>query len=163
MTKTLCSRHSALRGIGVSIALPFLESWFPGRALASPEEPRRRLIFVYAPNGKLMSDWAPSARGPMSQLPPSLRSLEPWRQELRMLSGLSLKPATTGNDGPGDHARAMATFLTGVRPRKTSGADVQAGVSIDQVAAAAIGSKTRLPSLELGCEGGKSAGICDNG
>lgn len=163
MTKHNCSRRSALRGIGVSIALPFLESWFPGKAVASQAEARRRLIFVYAPNGKLMADWAPPVRGPMSQLPPLLQSLEPWRQELRMLSGLSLKPATSGKDGPGDHARAMATFLTGVRPRKTSGADVQAGVSIDQIAAAAIGNKTRLPSLELGCEGGKSAGICDNG
>lgn len=163
MTKHNCSRRSALRGIGVSIALPFLESWFLRKAVASPAEPARRLIYLYAPNGKLMKDWSPAARGPMSELPPLLRALEPWRKELRVISGLSLRPATPGNDGPGDHARAMATFLTGVRPRKTSGADVQAGVSIDQVAAAAVGNKTRLPSLELGCEGGKSAGICDNG
>jgi hypothetical protein len=152
-----------LRGIGVSIALPFLESWLPGRAQAAPADSARRMIFLYAPNGKLMADWAPTARGPLSALPPLLQALEPWRKELRVLSGLSLQPATPGNDGPGDHARAMATFLTGVRPRKTSGADVQAGVSVDQIAAAAVGNKTRLPSLELGCEGGKSAGICDNG
>ncbi len=163
MTNLHCSRRAALRGIGVSIALPFLESWLPAKALASPAEAPRRLIYLYAPNGKLMADWAPTARGPLAELPPLLRALEPWRKELRVISGLSLRPATPGNDGPGDHARAMATFLTGVRPRKTSGADVQAGVSVDQIAAAAVGNLTRLPSLELGCEGGKSAGICDNG
>lgn len=163
MMKCHFSRRSALRGIGVSIALPFLESWVPARSLGLTADSARRLIYLYAPNGKLMSDWLPTSRGSLSELPPLLRGLEPWRQELRVLSGLSLKPAMPAQDGPGDHARAMATFLTGVRPRKTSGADVQAGVSVDQVAASAVGNKTRLPSLELGCEGGKTAGICDNG
>jgi hypothetical protein len=163
MMKSHISRRAALRGLGVSITLPFLESWFTQPAQASRSESCHRLIFVYAPNGKLMAEWAPNARGLLTELPPLLKGLDPWRKELRILSGLSLKPAMPGSDGPGDHARAMATFLTGVRPRKTSGADVQAGVSVDQVAAAAVGNKTRLPSLELGCEGGKSAGTCDNG
>jgi hypothetical protein len=163
MIRKSCTRRVALRGLGVSIALPFLESWIPGKVLADPEKATRRLLFLYAPNGKLMSEWTPRGRGPMSSLPPLLQALEPWRNQLRFLSGLSLRPANAGQDGPGDHARAMATFLTGVRPRKTSGADVQAGTSVDQVAAAAVGRQTRLPSLELGCEGNKSAGICDNG
>ena len=163
MKKPTCSRRAALRCIGISIALPLLESWLPARALAWANAPPRRLIFLYAPNGKVMADWTPTARGPLSEMPPLLKGLAPWREQLRLLSGLSLREAAPAADGPGDHARAMATFLTGVRPHKTSGADVRAGISVDQVAAAAVGNKTRLPSLELGCEGGKSAGICDNG
>ena len=163
MKNFACSRRAALRGLGISIALPLFESWFPVRALAWAKDRPRRLIFLYAPNGKLMSDWVPAARGPLSEMPPLLKGLTPWRDQMRLFSGLSLREASPGGDGPGDHARAMAAFLTGVRPHKTSGADVRAGISVDQVAAATIGSKTRLPSLELGCEGGKSAGICDNG
>jgi Protein of unknown function (DUF1552) len=163
MKSFTCSRRTALRGLGISIALPLFESWFPARAFALAKEPPRRLIFLYAPNGKHMADWAPAARGPLAEMPPLLKGLTPWRDQLRLLSGLSLREAAPGGDGPGDHARAMATFLTGVRPHKTSGADVRAGISVDQVAAAALGNKTRLPSLELGCEGGKSAGVCDNG
>ena len=163
MTRFQESRRAVLRGIGTTIALPFLESLTAGAAMANNPEPPRRLIFLYAPNGKLMSEWTPSMRGPLAKLPPLLSSLEPWRAQLRMLSGLSLRQANPDADGPGDHARAMATFLTGVRPHKTSGADVRAGVSVDQIAAAAIGKQTKFPSLELGCEGAKSAGVCDNG
>src|SRR5262249_1647072 len=66
-------------------------------------------------------------------------------------------------DGPGDHARAMAAFLTGCQPRKTSGANIRAGVSVDQAVAARVGARTRFPSLEIGCEGGRQAGNCDSG
>src|SRR5262249_30139910 len=93
----------------------------------------------------------------------TLKPLDSVRDWLVVLSGLALRNADAGSDGPGDHARAMAAFLTGCRPRKTSGSDVRAGVSVDQVLAAAVGRATRLPSREVGCEGGKPAGACDNG
>src|SRR5262249_39080765 len=72
-----------------------------------------------------------------------------------------LRPAE--DNGPGDHARAMAAFLTGCRPHRISGADLRAGVSVDQVAAARLGAATRFTSLEVGCEGGRTSGVCDNG
>ena len=80
-----------------------------------------------------------------------------------MLSGLALKNGNALGDGPGDHARAGASFLTGFHPRKTAGADIQNGVSVDQLAARAIGDKTRLASLELGCEESRTVGNCDTG
>jgi hypothetical protein len=156
------SRRAALRGLGVSITLPLFESLGGGAAGGSPEPPMR-LAFLYAPNGKHMPDWTPPADGTLAELPPTLRPLERVRDSVAILSGLAQKAADPGPDGPGDHARAMATFLTGTRPRKTSGADVRVGPSIDQAAAAAVGKTTRLPSLEVGCEGGMQAGPCDNG
>jgi hypothetical protein len=149
--------------MGVSVALPLFESLSPRAAGASPPESPLRLAFVYTPNGKHMPDWTPATEGAGFDLPPTLRPLEPVREHVAVLSGLCLRNADPGSDGPGDHARAMAAFLTGVRPHKTTGADVRAGVSVDQVAAAAVGRSTRLPSLEVGCEGGKPAGTCDNG
>jgi hypothetical protein len=80
-----------------------------------------------------------------------------------VLSGLTLNNARPLGDGPGDHARAMAAFLTGAHPRKTHGADIKVGISIDQVAAQKIGQQTKFPSLEIGCEEGKQAGNCDSG
>ena len=85
------------------------------------------------------------------------------KSDLLVVSGLTLNPARALGDGGGDHARAMASFLTGRHPRKTDGADLCAGVSVDQVAARRIGQATRFPSLEIGCEGGKNAGECDHG
>jgi Protein of unknown function (DUF1552) len=156
------TRRTALRGLGVSIALPVFESLLP-RTLGAPAEPPMRLAFVYAPNGKHMPDWTPMSEGSISELSPTLRPLEKVRESITVLSGLAQRAADPGPDGPGDHARAMATFLTGTRPLKTSGSDVRVGPSVDQVAAEALGRTTRLPSLEVGCEGGKAAGTCDNG
>lgn len=146
----------------MSVALPLLESLCPAREKGEAAPPLR-LAFVYAPNGKHMADWTPTAEGAKFDLPPTLRPLVKVREHVTVLSGLCLRNATAGDDGPGDHARAMAAFLTGVRPKKTSGADVRNGVSVDQVAATALGRATRFPSLEVGCEGGKPAGTCDNG
>jgi Protein of unknown function (DUF1552) len=157
------SRRAVLRGMGVSIALPFLESLLPSARTEEKASPPLRLAFVYAPNGKHMADWVPKTEGAKFELPPTLQPLESVRDYVTVLSGLSLRMAAPQGDGPGDHARAMAAFLTGCHPRKTSGSDVRVGVSVDQVAAAAIGRVTRLPSLEVGCEGGKAAGPCDNG
>src|SRR5207249_4145386 len=92
-----------------------------------------------------------------------LKPLEPVQEDLLVLSGLAHHNANALGDGPGDHARAGACFLTGVHPRKTAGADIQNGVSCDQVAAQAVGGETPLPSLELGCEESRTVGNCDSG
>jgi hypothetical protein len=97
------------------------------------------------------------------KLSPILSPLKPIRDDVLVLSGLTLDKARPHGDGGGDHARAMAAFLTGTHPRKTNGAGLRAGVSVDQVAAARIGRATRFPSLEIGCEGSKSDGACDHG
>jgi hypothetical protein len=160
------SRRTILRGLGVSVALPFLEAMQPRPLLAAPgavKSPPLRMAFLYVPNGVHMPGWTPRSPAAGFDLPPILEPLTPVKDELVVLSGLSLDPARAHGDGGGDHARAMASFLTGRHPRKTDGADLKAGVSVDQAAAQKIGHATRFPSLEIGCEGGKNAGECDHG
>jgi hypothetical protein len=123
-----------------------------------------RVAFVYVPNGVHMPDWTPrDAAGSGLDLPPILEPLRAVKDEVLVLSGLTLNPARALGDGGGDHARAMASFLTGRHPRKTDGADLRAGISVDQLAAREIGKATRFPSLEIGCEGGRNGGECDHG
>src|SRR5262249_16498112 len=139
----ILSRRAALRGLGVSVALPLLEAMLPARA-SKAGSPPLRLAFVYAPNGKHMADWTPKKEGAGLELPPTLTPLRGFREQVLVLSGLAQRTAFANGDGPGDHARAMATFLTGCRARKTSGSDVRVGVSADQVAAAVLGKATRF-------------------
>ena len=155
------SRRTLLRGTGAAIALPWLEAMLPPRrtTLTAPT----RLVFVYAPNGVHMSAWTPATEGADFELPPTLQPLEKQRAELLVLSGLTHDKARPNGDGPGDHARAGATFLTACQAVKTDGAGIRVGVSADQHAARALGNRTRLRSLELGCEPGKLAGQCDSG
>jgi hypothetical protein len=110
-----------------------------------------------------MPDWTPKEVGAGFALPPVLEPLAAIKDDLLVLSDLTLDPARAHGDGGGDHARAMASFLTGRHPRKTEGADLHAGTSVDQVAAREVGRSTRFSSLEIGCEGGKNAGECDHG
>jgi hypothetical protein len=156
-------RRTFLRGAGAAIALPWLESLpgVPGGA-GPPARPTRAL-FVFSPNGKHMPDWTPGQTGSSFVLPHILEPLAAHQSKLLVLTGLALDTALAHGDGPGDHARGAVTFLTCVHPFKTGGANIRAGVSVDQVIAAKIGSETRFPSLELGCESGKSAGDCDSG
>ncbi len=165
MTEAIVSRRTVLRGLGTAIALPWLESLLPAAALAgsAARAAPRRLAFIYLPNGIHMPAWTPSQEGQLTTLPSTLEPLEPFRQQLLVLSGLTLDKARPHGDGPGDHARAMAAFLTGSQPRKTHGADIHVGISADQVAAQKIGKQTRFPSLELGCEEGRQSGDCDSG
>jgi hypothetical protein len=110
-----------------------------------------------------MPDWTPAKIGADFDLPPTLAALQPFKEELLVLSGLAQQKACANGDGDGDHARAMAAFLTGAQPRKTGGSDIRVGVSVDQVAAGVLGSTTRFASLELGCEPGLQSGQCDSG
>jgi len=165
----LLSRRTLLRGLGTAVALPWLEAMGQLTAYAAgPSEPGRRtapnrLAFLYVPNGKDMPNWTPRADGRLTDLPPILAPLAPVKDDLLVLTGLAADKARPYGDGGGDHARAMSAFLTGVHPRKTDGADIRAGTSVDQLAAQRIGELTRLPSLEMGGEAGSMAGNCDSG
>ncbi len=162
------SRRTVLRGIGVAMSLPWLEAMGPLSAWA--DEPTtadrttpNRMAFIYVPNGKNMVDWTPQQEGAEFDLPSLLEPLAPVKNKLMVLSGLTADKARANGDGGGDHARALAAFLTGAQPRKTDGTDIRAGISVDQVAAQRIGHQTRLASLEIGCEHGAMAGNCDSG
>jgi hypothetical protein len=155
------SRRTVLRGMGATVALPLLDSMNP--AFAATSEPPVRLGFVYVPNGVTLADWTPKGEGAGFECSRILKPLEPFREDLLVLSGLAHKNGEALGDGPGDHARAGGSYLTGAHPRKTAGADIQNGVSIDQVAAGSLGQKTRLASLEMGCEESRTVGNCDSG
>src|SRR5438105_5489371 len=160
-------RRTALRGLGTLVALPWLESLAKATPLGDVPSlaagPPKRLAFLYVPNGMNMEGWTPKGEGKLAALPDILKSLEPFKDRLNVLSGLELDKARPNGDGPGDHARAMSSFLTGRQPRKTSGADIRVGISADQHVATAVGDQTRFPSLELGIERGAQAGNCDSG
>src|SRR5262249_13001255 len=156
------SRRTFLHGAGAVIGLPLLDAmvpalgWAEGAARTAPT----RLCFVYVPNGMVMHDWTPATQGRNFPFTPILRPLERFREQTLILSHLMCHNANALGSGPGDHARASASFLTGAHPRE-SGSDIFAGVSADQVAAQAIGNQTRFPSLELGLEDTRMVGLCD--
>ena len=161
-------RRTFLRGLGTAIALPMLEAMVPGMALAAraagaSSSAPRRMAFVYVPNGANMADWTPALEGSDFELPSTLEPLQAHRRDLQVLTGLAHDKAKPNGDGPGDHARASATFLTGCQAKKTNGADIKVGISVDQLAAGKIGNQTRFASLELGCDRGQQVGNCDSG
>ncbi len=140
-----------------------MTGWAAGNTPASKAAPNR-MALLYVPNGKNMADWTPSAEGELSaELPAILQPLAEHRKDFSILTGLTADKARHNGDGGGDHARALAAFLTGTQPRKTDGTDIRAGVSVDQVAASRLADQTRLGSLEIGTEAGSMAGNCDSG
>ncbi|HZE97617.1 MAG TPA: DUF1552 domain-containing protein [Planctomycetota bacterium] len=158
------SRRTVLRGLGAAVALPALEAMAPLRVFAGDTpKPPLRMAFFSIPNGVNNTHWFPKDVGADYVPPKTLASLAPVRNDLLVISGLAHDKAKANGDGPGDHARSNATYLTGCQARKTDGRDIRAGVSVDQIAAEKNGSKTRLASLELGCEKGAMAGNCDSG
>src|SRR5262249_42511458 len=110
-----------------------------------------------------MQEWTPAAEGADFALPYTLEPLAAFKNDMLVLTGLTADKARPNGDGPGDHARAAAAFLTGCQPRKTGGADIKVGVSVDQFAAYYIGDQTRLSSLEIGTERYQQVGSCDSG
>lgn len=162
MSKTTFSRRTLLKGAGVSLALPWLHSLhIPKARAADPLAPPTRLLFYYTPNGMHMPAWTPSSTGADFELPAILTPLADLREDVLVLSGLDNVEGKP--DGAGDHAGGTSAFLTCAHAKKTEGADIQLGISVDQVAANAIGEATARPSMQLGMEGGASTGGCDSG
>lgn len=173
------SRRTVLRGLGVTMALPWLEAMSGGgggggvgsRALGSSlatagsatTAPPVRMACIFMPNGCNYAAWEPTGEGASFALSPTLEPLAPVRQHINVFTGLTLDKARANGDGPGDHARSSASFLTGHQARKTAGNDIRIGVSVDQFAARQVGEGSRLPSIELGCENSPAAGSCDSG
>ena len=141
------------------MSIPAMESF--GRP--SIAEIPLRMGFTYIPNGVIMDQWRPKEIGKLSELPTSLKPLQDHTEDFQVMSGLDHTKAYANGDGAGDHARANATFLTGCQAKKTAGKDIKIGVSVDQIAADAIGDRTKLRSLELSCDGVRKSGKCDSG
>jgi len=165
-------RRTFLRGLGATMALPLLDSMVPLRAsgLSAADKPIR-LGYIYRPNGMVGACdksprpflWTPRTAGSNFEFSPTMKPLEAFRDQLNVFSGLAQANGRALGDGPGDHARASATFLTGVHPYRTGGSDVRLGISADQIAAKELGKYTELASLELGLESQPLAGNCDSG
>ena len=155
------SRRTVLKGAGVAMALPWLES-VQGKEKKSNSRPTRSL-FVFMPNGFIMPAWKAKGEGKNYQLSETLQVMKPFRNDFTLYSNLTHAKARANGDGGGDHARSSGTYLTSRQMKKTSGKDIRAGVSVDQLIASKVGVHTDLPSLEVGCERGQLAGNCDSG
>jgi hypothetical protein len=161
------NRRRFLRSLGVCLALPALES-FSSRLLAAAKAPALtatgaplRTAFLYFPNGAIPAAWWPKGLGTDFELNRTMAPLASMKQHIQVLGGLTALSANGGPDGGGDHARANGVFLTGVRIKKTNGADFRAGVSADQIMAQQIGLLTPFRSLELSCDTVLNVGTCD--
>ena len=164
ITKKALDRRMFLRGVGTALALPLLDSMIPAMAATrlTPASPAIRLGFCYVPNGIIQKGWVPVPDGDSWAFNTSMKSLEPFRDKLIVFSNLAQINGRALGDGAGDHARAGATWLTGVHPKKTE-TDIHAGISADQIAAKELGKITQLGSLEIGLEEPYLAGGCDSG
>ena len=164
ITRKTLPRRTVLRGLGAALALPLLDAMTPPLAglVGRAATPVRRLGWVYIPNGMSMGAWTPPVDGPL-ELSPTLSPLAPFRDRMVVLSGLAQGQAEALGDGNGEHTRATATWLNGVHPKETEGADVRAGMTADQIAAAQLGRETPLPSLELAIDRDFLVGNCENG
>lgn len=160
ITKKALPRRTFLRGVGASIALPFLDAMIPALATSAQSlDPVKRIGFFYIPMGSNPVEWMPAATGRLTQLSSSLSPLTPFMDNLSVISNLEIRNAyTTGN-----HAAANCAFLSCAKAKRTEGSDYVLGTTIDQVAAKAIGTATPFPSLELGTDLLSMVGNCDNG
>jgi len=156
ITKKAIPRRAMLRGFGAALALPMLDAMIPAMANTAPK-PIKRLGIVYVPNGMRMDHWTPSTVGDGFKFPSILKPMEPFREQLQIISGLH------GVDGEGPHARASTRFLTGVASTRDNGSNLRAGISMDQIAGRFLGNDTQLSTLELAIDGRDFAGSCDEG
>jgi hypothetical protein len=160
LTKKALDRRTLLRGLGAAVALPFLDSMTP--ALAASRSAPLRAAWFYVPNGIDMRNWVIPDPGPLGNLPPILKPLEPLKNELLILSNLTANWGRPLLVGAGDHGRALAAYMTGSFVHQ-SVSNLRLGASADQIIASVAGKETMLPSLELGLEETRQAGNCDNG
>jgi hypothetical protein len=163
ITRKALARRTFLRGMGTAIALPVLDAMAPAFASSRiPGKPPARMGFVYVPNGVIMRHWTPDYEGKLGELPRILKPLEPFKDDILLLSNLTHNNGRALLDGPGDHGRCCGTYLTGVHVRKSE-VDIHASISCDQIVANEVGHLTRFPSLEIGIEDARQAGNCDSG
>jgi hypothetical protein len=160
ITRKSLPRRTFLTGIGTTLALPLLDSMIPALARASATKTPTRLGFVYHPTGMIMDKFTPATEGADFVFTPTLKAIEPFRDRIVVLSGLAQMNGRALGDGPGDHAREGATWLTGVHPKRSE-SDIRAGISADQIAAKEFGKQTQLASLEISLESPTLAGACD--
>jgi hypothetical protein len=160
VTKKALSRRTVLRGMGAAVALPLLDAMIP--AMAATAGPVRRLGVVYHPNGVIYDQWLPAGVGADFKLSPTLSPLQPFRDQLIVVTGLASDQAEALGDGGGDHSRASGTYLTGVHVRKSDSV-VKNGISMDQIAAKAFERYTQLSSLQLTVDDNSMVGSCDTG
>ena len=173
ITKTCLPRRTFLRGMGATLALPLLDSMVPALSATAKTaaNPVRRLGFIYFPHGSVTwvpgdgNTWTPPGEGGhLNELSPILRTLEPVKDQLLVLTNMEHKNAQgNGTDGNAEHTRSNASWLSAARPKMTEGADVRLATTVDQIAAKQICRDTRLPSLELTLENSFLVGNCDNG
>ena len=166
VTKQALPRRTVLRGIGATVALPFLDAMAPAltATVKTAANPIPRLGFVYAPNGMFLSNFHPAGAGGRGYATtPILRPLEPFRDQLVVVSGLSNNGVVSPNEGGGVHTRAHGGWLSGVLPKRTEGADIEAGKTLDQYAADRLGADTSLRSLQLTTDSNFTVGNCENG
>jgi len=162
ITRRFLPRRTFLRGVGATMALPLLDAMVPAlSAMAKTAAvPPRRFGCIYMPMGAIMPQWTPAQEGSGFEFSRILKPLEPFRDRMTVLTGLSAQPAKGAN---GAHTRAVSTWLNQVHTKMTEGADVRAGTTIDQVAATRLGEDTKLRSLELTIEDNSMAGTCEAG
>jgi hypothetical protein len=159
-------RRTILKGLGAALSLPLLDAMIPAISPAAAQiaKPGNRLSIVYLPNGMMMDKWTPAKEGKDFDLMPIMESLTPFKSRLNILTGLAHNTGRAlAGENTGDHARAGASYLTGVHPRKTEGADTAAGISMDQIAAKELGKHTQFASLELGVDSPELLGQCEAG
>jgi hypothetical protein len=151
-------RRTLLRGLGVSLALPLLDSMTPALSAAPPRTPR--FVGIFSPHGWAPGYWDFASAGPITEFPFILKPLEKWRDSVTVISGLdatsSMPPAGTAG---GDHSRSAAVF-SGVPPKKTVSEDIYLGTTIDQLIARKYGQETALPSIQLGIEDQSALATC---
>jgi Protein of unknown function (DUF1552) len=157
-------RRTVLRGMGATLALPLLEAMMTSASAAeTAAKARMRLQVIYMPNGMMMPNFTPAQKGEGYALTPILKPLEPYREKFTVISGLAHKQAEALGDGGGDHGRSCGSYLTGVHVKKTEGADITSGPSLDQIVAQQFSEQTQIPSLELGLDPPSLVGSCDTG
>jgi len=164
VVKKSLSRRTVLRGIGATVALPLLDAMVPAltKAADTAASPVRRLGVVYHPNGVIYDQWLPTGVGTGFKLSPTLAGLQPFQDELIVVTGLFSDAAEALGDGGGDHSRASGTYLTGVHVKK-SDTSVENGISMDQIAAKAFERDTQLSSLQITADDNSFIGSCDLG
>ncbi|HVV28739.1 MAG TPA: DUF1552 domain-containing protein [Rhizomicrobium sp.] len=164
ITRKTMARRTVLRGMGTALSLPLLDAMISSsKAAETAALARRRLQVIYMPNGMMMENFTPAQTGRDYALSPILKPLEPYRDRFMVISGLDHAQAEALGDGAGDHGRCCGSYLTGVHVKKTEGADLASGVSMDQLVARQFGQATQIPSLELGLDPPSLVGSCDTG